>query len=75
MSSIAISCGSSGAKQDFLGQVFGTVVTLFTGLPITDITASSANAVGAKDRGEGALSPAMTYEYYLGLPPADMRQS
>ena len=59
----------------FLGQVFGTVVTLFTGLPITDITASSANAVGAKDRGEGALRPAMSYGYYLGLPPADMRAS
>lgn len=59
----------------FIGQVFGTIVTLFTGLPVTDITASSGTAYGSKDRGEGALRPTVTYGYYLGVAPTDMRAS
>ena len=59
----------------FIGQVLGTFVTLFTGVPVTELAASSANAMGNKDRNEGALRPAITYGYYLGLQPADMRVS
>lgn len=59
----------------FIGQVFGTIVTLFTGVPVTDLTASGASAVGMADRNEDALRPAVTYGYYLGVAPADMRAS
>ena len=64
-----------GKKGLFIGQVFGTIVTLFTGLPVTDLTASGASAVGMADRNEGALRPTVTYGYYLGVAPADMRAS
>jgi hypothetical protein len=39
-----------GKKGLFIGQVFCTIVTLFTGLPVTDLTASGASAVGMADR-------------------------
>jgi len=64
-----------GKKGLFIGQVFGTIVTLFTGVPVTDLTASGASAVGMADRNEGALRPAVTYGYYLGVAPAVMRAS
>jgi hypothetical protein len=59
----------------FAGQVFGTVVTLFTGVPVTDLTASGASAMGQVERGDGATRPAVSYGYYLGLTPSDMRAS
>lgn len=64
-----------GKKGLFIGQVFGTIVTLFTGVPVTDLTASGASTLGMSDRNEGALRPAITYGYYLGVAPADMRAS
>lgn len=64
-----------GRTGMIFGQVFGTLVTFTTGIPITEVTTSSASAIGMKEDGEGALRPAAAYGHYLGLAPSDMHAS
>lgn len=64
-----------GKTGMIFGQIFGTIVTFTTGIPITEVTTSSSAAIGMKEDGEGALRPAASYGHYLGLSPDDMRAS
>ena len=64
-----------GKTGMIFGQIFGTIVTFTTGIPITEVTTSSSTAIGMKEDGEGALRPAISYAHYLGLAPSDMRTS
>ncbi|AXF86505.1 hypothetical protein DTO96_102259 [Ephemeroptericola cinctiostellae] len=64
-----------GKTGMIFGQIFGTIITFTTGIPITEVTTSSSAAIGMKEDGEGALRPAAAYGYYLGLAPNDMRAS
>ena len=64
-----------GKAGMIFGQIFGSIVMFTTGIPITEVTTSSSTAIGMKEDGEGALRPAASYGYYLGLAPNDMRAS